>query len=120
MTRRTLIVPSLIAACLAALPLRADAPSPTEQALARENAELKSQVAALRKEVALLRAELTDRQIKIQAGQLRYTLTTRPSTTVVPPPSDLPPGVPESAARRQFNGAPVYVIPLSPSTPPRN
>src|SRR3954471_18575178 len=92
--RTTVIIPSLVAACLAALPLRADAPSPTEQALARENAELKSQVAALRKQVSLLNAELIDQKIKFQAGQLRLTTTTRPTTLVVPPPSDLPPRPP--------------------------
>lgn len=116
MTRSTLIVPSLIAACLAALPLRADAPSPTEQALARENADLKAQVAALRQEVSLLNAQLMDQQIKIQASQLRLTPTTRP-TTILVPPSDLPPGMPQGTTRRQFNGAPVYVIPLSPAPP---
>jgi outer membrane murein-binding lipoprotein Lpp len=92
------------------LPLRAEAPAGAKD-LARENVELKAQVEALRAEVKALKAQLR------AAPELRmvpYGVVPAPPGQSLPIPTPVPAErMPEGTVRREFNGAPVYVIPLA-------
>jgi hypothetical protein len=90
------------------LPLRAEAPAGTRD-LARENAELKAQVEALRAEVKALKAQL---RAGSELRMVPYGVVPVPpgQSSPIPSPAER---MPEGTVRREFNGAPVYVIPLA-------
>ena len=109
----TLLVAAVLAILIAAAaaPSRANPPTADERALAREVAELKAEVEALRAEVRALKARAPDLQLK----RLQFALPPAPPPLTVPArPSD---AMPEGTVRRQFNGAPIYIIPLTPEPP---
>jgi hypothetical protein len=100
--------------------VRADGPAEREQALLKENAQLKAQVEALRAEVKALREQLQARpnvsvvpygELKGLPGGLRFAPpATEPGAVV--PPSGAVQGMPEGTVRREFNGSAYYVIPM--------
>jgi hypothetical protein len=119
-----LVLLSVVSLSLPTLTLRADEPSSREQALARENAELRSQLQSLR-------AEINDLKIKLKSlPEFRFAPpadykalpdglrvipeTTRPSPVPAAPAERMPKGT----VRQQFNGLPVYIIPLAPDPAP--
>jgi len=102
-------------------PIRADGPSEKEQSLVKENAQLKAQVEALKAEVKALREQLQARpnvsvvpygELKELPDGLRFAPPATAPGLVVPPPAGEVKGMPQGTVRRQFNGLPVYVIPM--------
>ena len=124
MARLRVVVLSALGLLLLAPPAGADAPTAREQALSRENAELKSQVDALRAEVRALRDALRTRPgaLVVPPADLKglpdglkiIPRATVPATTPALPSDSMPQGT----VRRQFNGATVYIIPLAPEGAP--
>ena len=118
MSRKLYFVVSTMATImLGGIGSRADAP-PVD--LKKDNAELRQEVQRLRGEIDALKAQLAaadkanaDQQLKEVEGLRRrlrsmQPLTTQPTTVEPPSPKNLPPGTVE----QQFNGSPVYLIPL--------
>src|SRR4051812_46660550 len=112
----TLVALIALAAFATPLPLQAHDPPPSAQRdLLRENLELKAQVERLKAEIRTLQAKI---RAQNDLQWVPYHLIPAQPATPGPVPSG--DGMPNGTARREFNGAPVYIIPLhtDPPAPP--
>jgi hypothetical protein len=109
MSRAKITVLLSFVVLLASLPMRADGPSAKEQALARENAELKAKIESLKAEIKALK----EKPQTLELQTVPYLQFTPAPGQLLLTPAKESDGTPRGAIRKEFNGEALYLIPLA-------
>src|SRR4051812_22034741 len=117
MKRIVLALAFLIFATISTSHGRAAAPA-TQPSLERENAELRTRVAALEAKLAEMQARVRQLEaMKLSPGSLRLNLGTGryevAPQLIVPAPLVTPPGMPRGSVPQRFNDGTFYLVPLN-------